>query len=656
MASASRSTLGCERLGPTMTTHDTHHGRSQPTPTIQLRSPHAGLVAGISLLASVCACVVDSDPAVSPVVESATSTGELEPADPGGSAELTKDAEKRKAELTVFQLTILDKSARASTSQEQLTDNAELNAVLAVHKVGSYRQAYPFSEIPKLLAVYELRCTGCYPVELMAALEQTGVVSKVRQIAAPIPLDNGNPGGYDPADGLWEHAQDLLWHLVITEADLAWNMTRGDPDVLVAVVDNGFDTNHPELRSKMSALDPSTGLRLTIGGEDHGTATAVMAAGKTAESGATWVSEMPSVGFNTSVAGMMWGSTTAAHYAALAMDADVVSISWYDGCSPDNTGADQLAIREILDHGTTIVAAAGNGLPDCSGRELFPFSAQYDERIIVVTSTTKGDTHANNGGNTHSHYPTVDLAAPGYGVQIAYLGGRTGGWGTSFATPLVAGTVGLMKSVNACLAPADVQHILKNSTDPIVDVAAFPGQVGAGRLNVNRAVALAESTDYACLEGGTFDGANCNMGAPPPGTTAFISGGYYYHTPLPGNSCPLPGSTFDGSNCSVRRVPEHVTPFIWSNYWYYETCAEGGWTPWLNGDAPGGSGDWELRNRFNGVCVHPQAIQCRATNGTYWTQTGDVGVTCDRDIGLSCQNADQPDSTCENYEVRFYCP
>ena len=63
-----------------------------------------------------------------------------------------------------------------------------------------------------------------------------------------------------------------------------------------------------------------------------------------------------------------------------------------------------------------------------------------------------------------------------------------------------------------------------------------------------------------------------------------------------------------------------------------------------------------MRSLFTGVCVQPQAIQCRATDGTYWTQTGDVDLTCDRDTGLSCENADQADNLCEDYEVRFFCP
>ena len=77
----------------------------------------------------------------------------------------------------------------------------------------------------------------------------------------------------------------------------------------------------------------------------------------------------------------------------------------------------------------------------------------------------------------------------------------------------------------------------------------------------------------ACPYGGWFDGANCQIGKAPDGTTAFIWGGNYYYTPLPSpNRCPYrpyPNSGFDLANCYVQPVPAGVLPFIWANHWYY---------------------------------------------------------------------------------------
>lgn len=91
-----------------------------------------------------------------------------------------------------------------------------------------------------------------------------------------------------------------------------------------------------------------------------------------------------------------------------------------------------------------------------------------------------------------------------------------------------------------------------------------------GRLARQVTVKTAGCGNVPCPHGGWYDGANCQIGMAPHGTTAFIWGGNYYHSPLPGNNCPYPGSWFDGANCYIQAVPPGVSPFIWLNHWYYQ--------------------------------------------------------------------------------------
>ncbi|MBI4646381.1 MAG: S8 family serine peptidase, partial [Bacteroidia bacterium] len=65
--------------------------------------------------------------------------------------------------------------------------------------------------------------------------------------------------------------------------------------------------------------------------------------------------------------------------------------------------------------------------------------------------------------------------------------------GTSFSSPIVASSVGLILSVNQCLMPEDVQYIIKATADPIADASLYPGMVGAGRLNLFQAVLMAQN-------------------------------------------------------------------------------------------------------------------------------------------------------------------
>lgn len=78
-------------------------------------------------------------------------------------------------------------------------------------------------------------------------------------------------------------------------------------------------------------------------------------------------------------------------------------------------------------------------------------------------------------------------------------------------------------------------------------------------------------TAKACPAGGWFDGANCQIGKAPAGTSAFIYNGAYYYTYSNGaTKCPLAGSHDDGANCFVQWIPSGVSPFIYLNHWYYE--------------------------------------------------------------------------------------
>lgn len=55
---------------------------------------------------------------------------------------------------------------------------------------------------------------------------------------------------YSPADPGFKDKQKS-WYFDAIKARQAWDTTRGDSSIIVAVVDNGFDLNHPEFRGKI---------------------------------------------------------------------------------------------------------------------------------------------------------------------------------------------------------------------------------------------------------------------------------------------------------------------------------------------------------------------------------------------------------------------
>ncbi|MGC9344640.1 MAG: S8 family peptidase [Bacteroidales bacterium] len=222
----------------------------------------------------------------------------------------------------------------------------------------------------------------------------------------------------------------------------------------VAIIDSRFDIGHPDLASKFivnydpySLVNHTTYSYIPNHDDNHGTFVASCAIAETDGGG-----QLASIGFDTEFYAYTWNNGIfKAHHASMILDVDVISISWFYDCSPDPSGVDSTIISDILNNGTIIVAAAGNGFhgASCSSgggppfSPLFPFSPTYDNRIICVSSIGEDNNHyfEDNGANqTHSYFPEVDICAPGYLVmgaqpslnnQWPYFGG---GKGTSFAT------------------------------------------------------------------------------------------------------------------------------------------------------------------------------------------------------------------------------
>ncbi len=297
---------------------------------------------------------------------------------------------------------------------------------------------------------------------------------------------------FDPNDFFWGNnieRNDKLWHLINMDASLAWDITLGNPTLKIAVIDNGFDTNHPDLNGKINLTDPFNGSVLR-NGNDHGTGTSVHASGITNGGG-----KISSIGFNSSIVGYLWDNAISkAHRASFIDNCKVISISFFYSCNiNDIPSHDRSAIQEILDNGTSIIASGGNGIQHCGGNEIFPFANSIDSRIIKVASIDIDNNHASS-----SHYPQIDICAPGTRMITAtnttdannniVTDPYVFSWGTSIATPNVAGIVGLMLSANPCLNPLQIKQIIQRTALPIANANQFPGLVGAGRINAYRAV------------------------------------------------------------------------------------------------------------------------------------------------------------------------
>lgn len=269
------------------------------------------------------------------------------------------------------------------------------------------------------------------------------------------------------------------WHLQATRVPGVWPLTRGDPSVVVAILDTGVDLDRPELAT---SLVP--GIDVTNDDEPrdrngHGTFVAgIVAANGFVDGVCPACSLMP-------IKVVPNGSTEAPKFASAqgivwAVDhgADVVNLSF--GGS-DRSDVQEAAVRYALVRGVVVLAAAGN---ESAAAPQYP--AAYDG-VIAVGATDDRDRMWS--GSTYG--PWVDLAAPGGGVfSLSLDGGFERRSGTSFATPIASGVAALLRAYHPDLEAAEVAAALRAGTVPLAEGAR---RFQRGRLDASLAFAKASA-------------------------------------------------------------------------------------------------------------------------------------------------------------------
>ncbi|MFC5835505.1 S8 family serine peptidase [Nonomuraea insulae] len=273
----------------------------------------------------------------------------------------------------------------------------------------------------------------------------------------------------------------------------AWDLTRGDPEVIITVIDTGAALAHPDLQTNIlprgaedwdfaDANDPVPEDQDGHGSHVSGTCAAVNDA-----TGVVGVAPrcrvMPlRVDLTT---GMNQNRADAIAYTAAQANANperryVINCSWR--MNGDHAGV-RTAIQTAVGANVVVVFAAGN---DNTNTDVTPqFPGVYAE-VIAVAALDQSDRKA-----TFSNFGTnVDVAAPGVNIWSTFSGGGYAFLnGTSMASPHVAGVAALVWSRNRNLTNLQVRRILETTCDDIAAAnAGFPGMLGGGRVNAMNAV------------------------------------------------------------------------------------------------------------------------------------------------------------------------
>lgn len=274
-------------------------------------------------------------------------------------------------------------------------------------------------------------------------------------------------------------------------APAAWDITRGNAAVRVAIVDCGVfsqqtgrahsdgQAGHPDLRGRVILNQDFTNSATGFDDYcDHGTHVAgiVGAAGNNGVGvsgiapevslmNAKVLSDSGSGSTSNILAGVQWATQNGAHVVNMSLGRD-------GACSQSE--ADMM--NYAWSQGVVVVAAAGNSSLGSSG------SPANCPNVISVASTTSSDVLS-----SFSNYGTnVDVAAPGSSILSTV---RSGGYssfnGTSMASPYVAGLAGLVFSVNPDRTPQSVVDAIRTTA---VGIGGTGSQFAWGRINAAGAV------------------------------------------------------------------------------------------------------------------------------------------------------------------------
>ena len=320
----------------------------------------------------------------------------------------------------------------------------------------------------------------------------------------------------------------------------AWKITQGDPSIVLAVVDDGVDLSHPNLRYRYLRKPDPNNPNDTVGrdfylpsshaehfnprpkvftypyhvmrGNDiHGTPCAGVIASDGRIGGILGAAPRCRV-----LAVKVFHADEMASDAAVADSiryasryADIVSCSWSGSASVDVELALEDAGATHGGRGAAVFCAAGNdGYAD-----YVSFPAAFDDAIAVGASTDIAGLagYSNRGpeisivapssGGLKGIYTTdVSIDNRGFNIGDKSAGDAAGLFtndfgGTSSATPLAAAVGALCLSVNDQLDRDTVQSILERTADKIGGgyVNGHSTQFGYGRVNAAKAVEMAST-------------------------------------------------------------------------------------------------------------------------------------------------------------------
>jgi serine protease len=442
-------------------------------------------------------------------------------------------ARKKRTSKSYLEKTILFQiRAEHITDFKDLKENTPaLKKLFTELGIKSIERRFPNHEAPKekvnkhgqklvdLSAIYFLTYKADLGIEdVILKMEKTGIFVYAepwfKETLLYIPNDSGIQPTAPPGRN--------QFYLERMKAYEAWDICKGDTNVVIGIVDTGTKLDHEDLQGniKYNYNDPIDGLDndgdtyfdnfrgWDLGDRDNdpsanGDAHGAFVSGCAAASTDNSQIGIAGVGFKckfmpVKAAADAQGSSIAYGYDGIIYAAehgcDVINLSWGGPGSYSATGQNVINYAAI-NHNAVIIAAAGN-----SNLEEDYYPAAYDNVLSVGGVDTAYSPSAgrvidqkwvwSSFGSTFSH--SVGINAQSTRVfSTMWNGDYATGSGTSYASPLVAGAAGLVKTKFPSYTARQIIERLRVTADimdTFPETIMYKEKLGKGIMNIYRAL------------------------------------------------------------------------------------------------------------------------------------------------------------------------
>jgi subtilisin family serine protease len=373
-----------------------------------------------------------------------------------------------------------------------------------------------------VLGIYDLRIpAGSDVLAVVAAVRATGLVQFAEENTIGAYVNTPNDSSFGSQWSKVNTGQSGGTPDADLDLDQAWDITGGEPSVVVAVLDSGTENTHNDLSAIIwnnpgeipgnGVDDDSNGYVDDVFGWDfennnngvpgpffHGTFVASIVAART--NNGIGIAGTAGGGFgNGDGCRMLIGGVGG--FGPLGSVLDDAILYSADNGARVITMSLTVGTSSAIDMAVDYARNTADVYVDCAAGNSGSF-VSYPANNPNVTAI--GSTNRNDGVSSFSgRGPEVWVVAPGESVLGCDLGNAyTTSSGTSFAAPHVAGVAALLISVLPGLTPDEIDQILKDTAEdlgtPGFDIAA-----GWGRVNAFTAVELAAMSD--CNGNGIYD-------------------------------------------------------------------------------------------------------------------------------------------------------